>query len=137
MRRVGAGPRIGAGRRAGVGCRAPGARRKADERGSVTAEFAAVVPAAMLVLAFCLGAVQLVGQQLRVTDAAANAARSLARGDGDGLAASRVEAAIGPATLRQRREGAFVCVTLEAPAAFAPAALAGIAVTGSGCALAG
>ncbi|MDQ1576828.1 MAG: hypothetical protein QOH55_1978, partial [Microbacteriaceae bacterium] len=41
-------------------------------RGSVTAEFAAVVPAVLLVLAACLGGIQVVGQQVRMTDAAAD-----------------------------------------------------------------
>lgn len=115
----------------------PGAGGIRGETGSITAEFAAVVPAVLLVLAFCLGAVQLVGQQLRLTDAAANAARSLARGDGLALATARVSAAVGAASLHHRRDGDFVCVRLAMPAAFAPAALAGVTVTGRGCALAG
>lgn len=52
-----------------------------DDRGSVTAEFAAVIPAVMLVLASCLVCFQLASQQLRLQDAAAVTARSLARGD--------------------------------------------------------
>lgn len=51
------------------------------ERGSVTAEFAAVVPAVMLVLAGALVCLQLASQQLRLNDAAAVTARALARGD--------------------------------------------------------
>jgi Flp pilus assembly protein TadG len=51
------------------------------EGGSITAEFAAVVPAVMLVLAAALVALQLGTQQLRLHDAAAVTARALARGD--------------------------------------------------------
>ncbi len=53
----------------------------AGDRGSVTAEFAAVIPAVMLVLAGCLVCLQLGSQQLRLQDAAAVTARALARGD--------------------------------------------------------
>jgi len=106
------------------------------DRGSVTAEFAAGVPAVLLVLAFCLGAVQLVAQQLRLTDAAGMAARSLARGDGETATADRVAAAVGSAALSREREGPFVCVSLSMPAPFAPLA-AGLTVRGRGCALAG
>ena len=55
--------------------------RDETERGSVTAEFAAVIPAVLLVLACCLAGLQLAGQQLRLQDAAAASARSLARGE--------------------------------------------------------
>ena len=51
------------------------------DRGSVTAEFAAVIPAVMLVLAGCMVCLQLGSQQLRLQDAAAVTARALARGD--------------------------------------------------------
>ena len=53
----------------------------------MTAEFAAALPAVLVVLAFCLGAVQVMGQQVRMSDAAADVARLLARGDGAGPAA--------------------------------------------------
>ena len=43
----------------------------AGDRGSITAEFAAVVPAVMLVLAGSLVCLQLGSQQLRLQDAAA------------------------------------------------------------------
>lgn len=108
-----------------------------SELGSVTAEFATLVPAVLLVLAFCLGAVQVVGQQVRMTDAAADGARSLARGDSVGQAASRVQRSVGNVALARSREGEFVCVRLSAPASFAPAAAIGVSVTASGCALAG
>ena len=104
------------------------------ERGSVTAEFAAVVPAVLLVLAFGLGAIEVVVQQARLTDAAADGARSLARGDGDGPARSRMSTAVGSASVSVGRSDDFVCVTLEQRAA-GPAAVTGLTVRGRGCAL--
>jgi hypothetical protein len=51
------------------------------QRGSITAEFAVALPAVVLVLAMCLGCLQLGAQRLRLQDAAAVGARALARGD--------------------------------------------------------
>ena len=105
-----------------------------SETGSVTAEFAAVVPALLLVLAFCLGAVQVVVQQARLTDAAADGARAIARGDGMGTADANVLSAVGSASIAVDRAGDYVCVTASQQAA-GPAALAGLNVSGKGCAL--
>lgn len=117
----------------------PGSRGRGWRRdnGSVTAEFAALVPAVLLVLAFCLGGVQVVGQQLRMTDAAADAARSLARGDGRPAAAARVRTTVGDVTMRVEGRGGFVCVRLESAAEFAPGAAVGVTVHARGCALGG
>jgi hypothetical protein len=106
-------------------------------RGSVTAEFAAVVPAVLLVLAACLGGIQVVGQQVRMTDAAADGARSLARGDGADVAAGHIRESVGPVALATERRGEFVCVRLSAPASFGLAAAFGLTVAARGCALAG
>ena len=51
------------------------------DEGSITAEFAAVIPAVMVVLVMCILCLQLGSQQLRLHDAAAVSARALARGD--------------------------------------------------------
>jgi hypothetical protein len=111
-------------------------RHGAGERGSVTAEFAAALPAVLVVLACCLGAVQVVGQQVRITDAAADVARLLARGDSAGPAAGLLAAA-GPGTsLAEERQGEFVCARLSAPSAFAPFAAAGLSLGARSCALA-
>lgn len=103
----------------------------------MTAEFAALVPAVLLVLTCCLGAVQVVGQQVRMTDAAADGARSLARGDDSARAASRVQQSVGDVGFSTSRSGDFVCVRLSAPASFGPAALIGVTIDARGCALAG
>ncbi|MBG6239445.1 hypothetical protein IWX78_002432 [Mycetocola sp. CAN_C7] len=105
--------------------------------GSAAAEFAVAVPAVILVLACCLGAVQVASQQVRLADAAADAARTLARGDSAGVAAARVSRAVPTASMSRSTEGDFVCVLLSAPAGIGPAGLAGVRVQASSCALAG
>jgi Flp pilus assembly protein TadG len=107
------------------------------ERGSVTAEFAVLVPGVLLVLACCLAAVQVVGQQVRLTDAAADGARSLARGDDSGSAHARVQHSVGAASISDQHSGDYVCIAVSQPASFAPAALAGVTLTAHSCALAG
>lgn len=115
--------------------RAPGRKwGPGRERGSVTAEFAAIVPAVLLVLAFGLGAIEVVVQQARLTDAAADGARSLARGDGEGVARSNIAGAVGQSMVSVSRSGDFVCVSLTQKAA-GPAALTGLTVQSRGCAL--
>jgi len=63
------------------------------ERGSVTAETAVVLPALALVVAVCMWAVGVVGQQLQCIDAARTAARALARGESSGDARAAATAA--------------------------------------------
>lgn len=53
----------------------------AAERGMVTAEFAVVLPAVVLVLALSLGALGLALDQIRCVDAARAGARAASRGD--------------------------------------------------------
>lgn len=106
------------------------------ERGSVTAEFAVLLPALLLVLAFCLGAVQLVGQQLRLSDAAADAARAAARGDDPARVAALVSRAVPGANLSLSTQAEFVCAELGS-AADGGLASFGARLTASACALAG
>lgn len=96
-----------------------------------------VLPAVVLVLSACLGAVQVTGQQVRMTNAAANAARSLARGDGLGSATEIARQAGSRVTLGRENRGEFVCARLSAPSGFLPFAVAGLQVEVSSCALAG
>lgn len=108
-----------------------------SDRGSVTAEFAAVIPAVLLILACCLGAIQVIGQQVRMTDAAADGARLLGRGESLGAAGSRVAQSVDGVELATDHNGDFVCLRLSAPASFGPAALVGVTITARGCALDG
>jgi hypothetical protein len=103
------------------------------EAGSVTAEFATVLPAVVVVLACCLTGIQLAAQQVRLQDAAAAAARSVARGDSLDAAAGLVP----HSRLRVEQHGDIVCVTASAPGSALVGVLRGITVRASSCALGG
>jgi hypothetical protein len=109
----------------------PGAR---GDAGAAAAELAVVLPGVVLVLGLCLGAVQTVGQQVALTSAAEEAARSLGRGEGQDTAAARIDGAASGASLRVDHPGHAVCVELSAPSRFGPAAAAGFVVHARGCA---
>jgi len=104
-------------------------------RGSTTAEFATALPAVVLILACCLGGVQVVGLQVRLADAAATAARTLARGEDLARAARLVHQAVAGASLTPDRRGEFVCAVVAAPSL--PGIFAGLTLTSQSCALAG
>ena len=59
-------------------------RSRCGQRGMVTAEFAVVLPAVVLVLALSVGALGLAVDQIRCVDAASVGARAAARGDSAG-----------------------------------------------------
>lgn len=82
------------------------------EAGTVTAELAIALPLVVGVLALCLTGLQVAGQQIRLQDAAATAARAAARGDSTGMAASLTPGA----TVTQWTEGPLVCVRLSVAA---------------------
>lgn len=94
-----------------------------------------MLPAILVVLAICLGALQLAGTQLRLQDAVADASRSLARGDGEASAASRLSQLVPGAALSVHHRGDLVCV--EARATGGLGAVFGLTVTADGCALDG
>jgi hypothetical protein len=85
------------------------------ETGMVTAEAAVVLPALVLVLALCLGAIGVGIGELRCVDAARAGARALARGETSAQAvrAARAAAPSG-ASVRARSTGAVVEVTVSA-----------------------
>ncbi|MDQ0743873.1 Flp pilus assembly protein TadG [Clavibacter sp. B3I6] len=111
----------------------PGSEASAD-RGASAAELAVVLPAVVLVLGLCLGAVQTVGQQVMLTSAAAEAARSLGRGEDAATATARIAGAAGGAAMAVDRSGRTVCVELSAPSSFRPAGAVGLRVAARGCA---
>lgn len=55
--------------------------RRGDQRGSVTLELAAALPVLVVLLAVAVGSVRVVTAELACTDAAREAARTLARGE--------------------------------------------------------
>jgi hypothetical protein len=106
------------------------------ERGSITAEFAVVLPAVLLVLVLCVGTASVAVQRIEVQGAAAAAARVLARGDGS-FAGPVVARLTRGARLSSHRDGDFVCATVTASARFTAARSVGMRLTGRSCALSG
>ncbi|WP_438353937.1 TadE family type IV pilus minor pilin [Microbacterium sp. CJ88] len=104
-----------------------GARYRLGERGSAAAEFAVALPAVVIVV--LLGAVALgaCATQVRLQDAAADAARLAARGDSPARAADAVGAAVAMST-----RGDLVCAAMSADAGFGFGVL-----TATSCALDG
>ena len=106
------------------------------ERGTVTAEFAVVLPSVLLVLALFLGAVNVIGQQVALGSLASSGARMLARGDDPAAVRARVASAAPGASLTQSSDGAFVCLTLAREARFGPIGLGAVSLSARDCALA-
>ncbi|WP_248305420.1 TadE family type IV pilus minor pilin [Agromyces sp. H66] len=100
----------------------------------MTAEFAVALPAIALVLAACLASVQLVGQHVRLTDAAADAARALGRGESAAEAGAIADRVSGGASLVVSEDGEFVCATLQAPGR---GLLAAVVLRAESCAVSG
>lgn len=103
-----------------------------DDRGSVVAEFAVAFPAVALVLLLGAGALAAGSTHVRLQDAAADAARLVARGEPDATARSIVAAAVPAAATAIEHSGDLVCVS-----ATARTALAGLTLSARSCALAG
>ncbi|WP_341953916.1 TadE family type IV pilus minor pilin [Salinibacterium sp. TMP30] len=108
-----------------------------SERGSVTAEFALALPTVALVLVCCLSGVQLAGLQVRLQDAAAVSARSLARDETHGSVSATASALVASAQLTAQRRDDLVCATVTVPARNALLGLLPITLSASSCALAG
>lgn len=105
-----------------------------DERGSVAAELAVALPAVVVVVALGIGGLLAASTHVRLQDAAADAARLIARGEPGERAAGAVTSAVAGARSASSHSGDLVCVT-----ATADVAVAGMPVTltASSCALAG
>lgn len=105
--------------------------RLGDDRGAVVAEFAVALPAIALVLLLGSGMLAAGGRQVRLQDAAADAARLAARGEPDQRVHDTLGAAVPGATGRIGARGDLLCVTATAPG------LLGLELSVSSCALAG
>jgi Flp pilus assembly protein TadG len=94
------------------------ARGSSGDRGSVVAEFAVALPAVALVLLLAAGALAAGARHVRLQDAAADAARLVARGEPVSSARAVVERAVtgGAASVAHRDD--LVCVVATAPAGF-------------------
>jgi len=104
-----------------------------NETGAVAAEFAVALPAVVLVLLLAAGALGACATQVRLQDAAADAARLAGRGETDGRSATVVADAGGSASIDRR--GELVCVTATAPISMTWLTLGDVSATS--CALAG
>lgn len=87
----------------------------AGERGSATVETAIGITAVAFTLALCLAGIGAVIGQLRCADAAREAARLAARGDGS-AAAVAADLAPSGAAVDISRSGDLITVTVRAPA---------------------
>lgn len=88
--------------------------RHSDDRGSVAAEFAVVLPAVILVLALGTGALATGARHIRLQDAAADAARLVARGEPQDRANALIGAAVAGAGAAIERRADLVCIIASA-----------------------
>src|SRR4051812_8265963 len=109
--------------------------RRADDGGAVAAEFAVALPAIVIALALGVGALGAAAQQVRLQDAAADAARLVARGEPDARAASVMAAAVTGAGASIEHRADLVCVT--GSASVRAAGVVPITLRATSCALAG
>ena len=107
-------------------------RRLRDDRGSVVAEFAVAFPAIALVVLFGVGALAAGSTHVLLQDAAADAARIVARGEPPASAVAVVKAAVPGAVAAVEQRGDLVCVT-----ATASAGIVGVTLSARACALSG
>lgn len=105
--------------------------RSGADRGSVVAEFAVALPAVVLVLLLGVGALGASARQVRLQDAAADAARLAGRGEPVDVVHGIVARAVPGAESSIEPRGDLVCVTASAPA------LLTLTLTVTSCALAG
>lgn len=103
------------------------------DRGSVVAEFAVALPAIVLVLLIGAATLGAGARQVRLQDAAADAARLSARGESEARVHAVVSSSIAGATATIQLRGETVCVTASA-AAFGALP---VELSATSCALAG
>lgn len=102
-----------------------------EERGSVTAEFAIVLPLVVGVLGLVIAAISLASHSIGLVSLSAEVARLEARGDS--LQASNVLGRAMPGTrVARENEGGLLCVTMRAQPA--KGLLSGITISATSCA---
>lgn len=82
-----------------------------SDQGSVTAEFAMLLPAVVMVLSLAISSLFLATQSIVLTDAAGEIARLEARGD-TAAASERLARLQGDTTVERLRAGSLHCVSL-------------------------
>lgn len=104
------------------------------DRGAITAEFAVVAPAVLLLVGACLATLAVSTEAIRLADAAGIAARAIGRGD-EGFAADAV-ARLVPGAVLSVEHGDMVCVRLEHAVSWGPLREV-VPLSAHGCAAAG
>ncbi|MFF0818480.1 TadE family type IV pilus minor pilin [Rhodococcus sp. NPDC003318] len=92
-----------------------------DDRGAVTVEAAIALASIVVVVTLCVGAVLAATAQIRCIDAAREAARLVARGDGDEAVAAARRVAPAGARIEVREDGGHVVARVTVDAALLPA----------------
>ncbi|WP_294178124.1 TadE family type IV pilus minor pilin [uncultured Schumannella sp.] len=110
-------------------------RWRAD-RGSVVAEFAIALPAILFVFLALMAGIQLGSAAVRLSDAAADAARGFARGEASSVVAAHLAVQVPGATLARRDDGGLVCAELSLTPS-GVGGLLGVRLEARSCALAG
>lgn len=111
------------------------ARVSEQERGSAAAEFAVTMPAVLLVLAMTVGALGAAAHQVRLADAAADAARALGRGE-SAAAAEALAARVAPGSeLSTSTDGVLVCAEVAKAWALPGGRVTGIRLAAHACAM--
>ncbi len=106
-------------------------RRPGGDAGSVVAEFAVALPAIALVLVLAMAALDASGRQVRLQDAAADAARLAGRGEAAERVHGVIAAAVPGAVSEIEQRGDLVCVSASVSATLP------LTLTATSCALAG
>lgn len=103
----------------------------------MAAEFAVTMPAVLLVLAMTVGALGAAAHQVRLADAAADAARALGRGE-SAATAGALAARVAPGSeLSTSVDGQLVCVEVSKAWALPGGRATGIRLAARACALGG
>ncbi len=105
----------------------------ASQRGSATAEFAIALPAIVLMLLVMSAMIAAQGKQILLQDAAADAARLIARDDDIVRAESAITGVVPGASMRVVLEGGDVCITASATVSI----VVPLTLSARACALAG
>ncbi|MEJ1089000.1 TadE family type IV pilus minor pilin [Microbacterium sp. Mu-80] len=105
------------------------------ERGSVAAELAVALPAALLALMLGVGALSAAATQVSLQDAAADAARLIGRGESTSRVAGVVSTAVDGASSVSHATGDLVCVTASVD--LRVGRIISVPLRASSCALAG
>ena len=106
-----------------------------DDRGSAAAELAVALPAVVLALLLGAGALGAASRQVALQDAAADAARLLGRGEGEGAAHRVVSVAVSGAEMSSRASNDLVCVSAHSVVAIG--GIIRLPLEASSCALVG